>query len=53
MLITELKLLEIDLYDGEKLIYSGRTEELPKELKSKHVSIVGNDGKKLILKLED
>ena len=53
MLITELRLLEIDLYDGEKLVYSGKTEDLPEELKLKHISITGNEGKKLILKLED
>lgn len=53
MLITELRLLEIDLYDGDKLIYSGKTEDLPEELKNKHISITGNDGKKLILKLDD
>jgi len=53
MLITELRLLEIDLYDGDKLIYSGKTEDLPEELKNKHISITGSDGKKLILKLDD
>ena len=32
MLITELRLLEIDVYDGDKLIYNGKTEDLPEEM---------------------
>lgn len=51
MTIKDFNLLEIDVYDGENLVYSGKCEEAPEELKQKQIKIDGNEGKKLIIKL--
>lgn len=52
MKITDLNLLEIDLYDGKTLIYNGMCENVPDEFKTKKIKIVGIDGKKLKLEIE-
>ena len=52
MKITDLNLLEIDLYDGDKIIYSGMCNEAPDELKELKIKIDRIDGKKLILRKE-
>ena len=52
MKISEFNLLEIDIYDGENLIYDGMSENVPEELKEKHIKIKGMDGKKVITELE-
>jgi hypothetical protein len=51
MTIKEFNLLEIDVYEGEKLIYNGMCENAPDELKNRQIKIEGNEGKKLIIKL--
>ncbi len=51
MTIKEFNLLEIDIYNGDELIYSGMSENVPEELKSRQIKIDGNEGKKLIIKL--
>lgn len=52
MKISDLNLLEVDIYDGDALVYSGMCEEVPEEIKSQHIKIVGIDRKKIILKIE-
>lgn len=51
MTIREFNLLIIDVYDGEKLVYSGKCEEAPEDLKNKQIIIDKIEGKKLIIKL--
>ena len=51
MKISEFNLLEIDVYDKDKLIFNGRVEDASEELKQKNVVITGIDGKKVITKL--
>lgn len=52
MIISDLRLLEVDIFDkDDKKIYSGMTEDIPEEIKTKQIKILGNDGKKLLLKL--
>lgn len=51
MTIKDFNLLEIDVYDGDKIIYSGKCEEASDDLKSKQIKIKGIDGKKLIIEL--
>ena len=53
MKISEFNLLEIDVYDGDKLIFNGRVEDAPEDLKEKHVKITSIEGKKVITKLTD
>lgn len=52
MKISEFNLLEIDIFDGDKLIYNGMSENVPEDLKEEHVNIIGIDGKKVITKLD-
>ncbi len=52
MKISEFNLLEIDVFDGDNLIYSGMSENVPEDLKEEHVKITGIDGKKVITKLD-
>ncbi len=52
MKISEFNLLEIDIFDGDNLIYNGMSENVPEELKEEHVKIIGIDGKKVITKLD-
>ena len=52
MKIEDLNLLEVDIYDGNKIIYSGMCEDVPEEIKTKHIKIIGIDGKKIKLKIE-
>lgn len=52
MIITDLNLLKIDVYDDKELIYSGMCYEAPEELKQKPVEVKGIEGKKLILKIK-
>ncbi len=51
MKISDFNLLEIDIFEGEKLIYNGMSEDVPEELKEAHINITGIDGKKIITKL--
>ena len=51
MKINELKLLEIDVYDEDELIFNGRVEDAPEDLKQKNIIITKMDGKKIITKL--
>ncbi len=53
MKISEFNLLEIDVFDGENLVYNGKVEDAPNDLKEKHVKITGIDGKKVITLLQD
>lgn len=50
MTVNDFNLLEIDIYDGDELVYSGMRENVPEELRKKDIQITGNDGKKLIVK---
>ena len=52
MKITDLNLLEVEIYDNSELIYQGMCEEVPNSIKEKHIQIIGIDGKKLKLKVE-
>lgn len=52
MRISDFNLLEIDVYEGDKLIYNGMSEDAPKELKQAHITIERIDGKKVITKLK-
>lgn len=51
MTIKDFNLLEVDIYDGEKKIYNGMSEQVPNDLINKQIQVKGIDGKKLILKL--
>lgn len=51
MTIKDFNLLEIDIFDGDNLIFSGMSEDVPQELRDKQIKIDGNEGKKLIIKL--
>ena len=53
MKISEFNLLEIDVYDKDKLIYNGMSEDVPEELKQRHIKIIKMDGKKIITELID
>ena len=53
MKISELRLLEIDVYNGEELIFNGRVEDAPDDLKQRNIIITQIDGKKVITKLVD
>ena len=52
MKISEFNLLEIDIFDGDNLIYSGMSEDVPEKLKDAHIKITGIEGKKVITELE-
>ena len=52
MKITDLNLLEVDVFDGEQIVYSGMCDEVPDELQQRSIKIDKIDGKKLILKLK-
>ena len=53
MKIADLRLLEIDVMNGENIIYKGKCEEAPEELQTAPIEVVKMEGKKLILKLKD
>ena len=53
MKINELKLLEIDVYNEDELIFNGRVEDAPEELRQKNIIITKIDGKKVITKLSN
>ena len=53
MKINELKLLEIDVYNEDELIFNGRVEDAPEELKQKNIIITKINGKKVITKLSN
>ncbi len=53
MTIKEFNLLEIDVYDGDKKIYTGMCEDAPEELKKKQIKILRNESKKIIFKLTE
>ena len=52
MKITDLHLLEIDVYKNQELVYNGMTEDVPDNLKNVKIKITGIDGKKLKLEIE-
>ena len=47
MTVNDFNLLEIDIYDGDELVYSGMSENVPEELRKRDIQMTGNDGKKL------
>ena len=51
MTIKEFNLLQIEVYDGEKIIYSGISNDVPEELKERQIKIDKMDGKILKIKL--
>ncbi len=51
MKLDEFNLLEVDVFDGDNLIYNGMSENIPEDLKNEHINIIGIDGKKVITKL--
>lgn len=51
MTIKEFNLLEIDVYDGDKIIFNGMCEDAPEDLKQKQIKILKNENKKLVVKL--
>ena len=51
MTIREFNLLEIDVYNGNDLVYTGMCEKVPEDLKDKQIKITGNEGKKLIVSI--
>ena len=51
MTIKEFNLLEIDIYDGDKQVYTGMCEDAPEELKKKQIKILRNESKKLVVEL--
>lgn len=51
MTIKEFNLLQIAVYDGENVIYTGMCNEAPEELKEKQIKIEGIEGKVLKIKL--
>ena len=51
MTIKEFNLLQIEVYDGENIIYDGMCNEAPEELKEKQIKIEGMEGKILKVKL--
>lgn len=53
MKIADLRLLEIDVMNGENIIYNGKCEEAPEELQNAPIEVIKMDGKTLILKLTD
>ena len=48
---NEFNLLQLDIYDGDNLIFSGISEDVPENIKSLPIKINGIDGKKLIVEL--
>lgn len=48
---NEFNLLQLDIYDGDNLIFSGMSEDVPENIKSFPIKINGIDGKKLIVEL--
>ena len=53
MTIKDFNLLQIDMLDGEKVIYSGMCSDAPDDIKNKQIEIVGMDGKKMIVKVRE
>lgn len=51
MTIREFNLLKIEVYDGDSIIYSGMSEDVPEELKDRQIKIEKMDGKVLKIKL--
>ena len=51
MKLGEFNLLEVDVFDEEKLIYNGMSEDMPEDLKNKHIEIINIDGKKIVTKI--
>ena len=53
MKLSEFNLLEIDIFNGENLVYSGMSENVPEDLKNTHIKITGIDGKKVITQIDE
>lgn len=51
MTIKEFNLLEIDVYDGDKIIFNGMCEDAPEALKQKQIKILKTENKKLVVEL--
>ena len=51
MTVKDFNLLEIDMFENDKLIYSGMCEDVPAELKDKQIRIKDIDNKKLIVEI--
>ena len=52
MKITDLNLLEVEIYNNGEMVYHGMCEEAPDSLKEKKIKIIGIDEKKLKLEFE-
>lgn len=51
MTIKEFNLLQIEVYDNDKVIYKGMCEDAPEELKEKQIKIDGINKKTVKIKL--
>ncbi len=51
MKLDDIRLVSIDLYDGDNLVYTGKIEETPEEYKNRHVEFKEFKDKKMVLKL--
>ena len=52
MKISDLNLLEIEVYNGDELTYKGMCNEAPEEIRNQKVKVLGMDTKILKLSLE-
>ena len=53
MTTKEFHLLNLIIYDGDKVVYEGISEEVPKEISDRQIVIDKIDDKTLIVKLVD
>ena len=51
MTIKDFNLLEIDVFQGDKLIYNGMCEDAPQEIKDAQIKIRTIDGKKVLVEI--
>ncbi len=51
MTIKDFNLLDIDVYNGDQVVYSGMCEDAPQDLRDRQIKIKGNDGKKILIEL--
>lgn len=52
MILNDLKLLGIKVYEEENLIFEGNTQDIPDELKEKQIKIMGEEEKIILIKLD-
>ncbi len=51
MKIKELRLLDITVKQGENVIYQGRTEDLPENIKNQDYKDINFDGTRVIIEI--